>query len=257
MLWEIIMSKVLGIIPSRIGSMRLPRKPLIDIFGKSLIQRTYESCSKSHLVQDFIVATDSQEIFDHVIGFGGKVMMTGDCSSGTLRVIEVAQKFSDYDYFLNIQGDHPLLEVEHIDSLAIKLQCLSQDDFAVVTPIVKFQNYEEVENPNVVKVVFNKEKQALYFSRSIIPYLRDKGVDDYLIKYGWKHLGLYGFNKKAINFIKQCEISDLEVGESLEQLSWLYQGIKIYCVEVEKDVASVDTYQDLQKIRNILNGITK
>lgn len=246
------MFKTLGIIPSRIGSTRLPRKPLADLGGKTLIQRTYESCLKSRLLDECIVATDSEEIYQHVLDFGGKVALTdSDHVSGTSRMLEVVEQNPGYQAYLNIQGDHPLIEMEHIDALIIKLGIESERDI-VVTPVVRFQVYEEVENKNVVKAVFDHEFKALYFSRSIIPFLRDNSSEEYLYRFGWKHLGLYGFTSSVISKIKSLPSSDLEIGESLEQLTWLYHGIPIYCVPVRNDVASVDTYQDLEKIRAIL-----
>ena len=244
------MSKVLGIIPSRIGSVRLPRKPLADLCGKSLIQRTYESCKKSLLLDDVIVATDSQEIYDHVEAFGGKVEMTGEHNSGTSRIIEVADRHPEYQNFINIQGDHPILEIQHIDSLAIHLFTEYDEPF-VITPIFHLTSMEEVLNPSVVKVVFNKQKEALYFSRNRIPFGLIKDVPSDNFPY-WKHLGLYGFNSEALSVIAKLPTSYLEKYESLEQLTWLFNTIKIVCVEVDKDVLSVDVPEDLERVRDLI-----
>jgi 3-deoxy-manno-octulosonate cytidylyltransferase (CMP-KDO synthetase) len=244
--------KVLGIIPSRIGSTRLPRKPLVDLCGKTMVQRTYESCLKSKLISDVIVATDSLEILDHVKSFGGKVMMTGECSSGTMRTIEVAKQFPDYEGFLNIQGDNPILDIEHIDSLIIKMMSLNKGSDIIVTPIVRFKDYSEIDSTTSVKVVMNNKNIALYFSRSKIPHLRESSLDDFVIKYGWKHLGLYGFNKSAIEKITKFNQSPLEQCELLEQLTWVFNEMKVHCVQVENDIISVDTMEDVYKVRKAL-----
>lgn len=240
--------KTLGIIPSRIGSQRLPKKPLLDICGKSLIQRTYESCKKSLLLDNIIVATDSEEIYNHVINFGGKVEMTKEHSSGTARMIEVAERQLYYDAYLNIQGDHPLVDIEHIDSLIIKLQKLQiNKTSSIVTPIVKFKNTNDTKNIHAVKVVINQYNEALYFSRSEIPFVRNTTENVF-----WKHIGLYGFNKFALKDIKDLPISILESVEMLEQLTWLYHGLKIHCIEVNKDVLSVDVLSDLELVKNVI-----
>lgn len=244
------MSKILGIIPSRIGSTRLPRKPLADLCGKSLIRRTYESCKQSLLLDEVIVATDSKEIYDHVEDFGGKVEMTGEHFSGTLRMIEVADRHPGYQGYLNIQGDHPILKTGHIDSLAIKLFSAGEEP-QVITPIFHLSSMEDVLTPSVVKVVFNKKMEALYFSRNRIPFLMMKDMPEDNFPY-WKHLGLYGFNSEALKMIKKLPMSDLEKYESLEQLTWLFNGIKIVCVEVLSDVLSVDVPEDLDKVIELI-----
>lgn len=251
--WGVNVEKILGIIPSRIGSTRLARKPLADICGKSLIQRTYESCLKSKLVTDLIVATDSSEIFEHVYEFGGVAIMTSeDHRSGTSRIIEVAQNMGDvYSGFLNIQGDHPILEAEHIDSLAEKLIANSNKEL-VVTPVYNTHNSWDVFNPNSVKVVMDQHMNAMYFSRSPIPYQRDLTQEDWATMGYWKHLGLYGFTQSAISRIPQLELSYLESSESLEQLTWLHQGVKISCVQVSTDVLAVDTFEDLERVKSML-----
>lgn len=246
------MFRTLGIIPARIGSTRLPKKPLLDFFGKSLIQRTYEAAMKSKLISRVAVATDSEEIEAEVLRFGGIAYLTSaDHPSGTSRLLELAEKFSDYNFYLNIQGDHPLLEIEHLDSLVIKLFDAGNEKPCIVTPVVRFQDWSEIHNPNVVKAVLNQKNEAMYFSRHSIPFVRNEQDKVWLYeKAFWKHLGLYGFNALAVKELKRMASSVLEVSESLEQLSWLYQGMKICCVEVEKDVLSVDTPEDVERVKN-------
>jgi 3-deoxy-manno-octulosonate cytidylyltransferase (CMP-KDO synthetase) len=246
--------KTLGVIPARIGSTRLPRKPILDICGKSLIQRVYQSSLTSMLLSDLIVATDSDEIYSHVKSFGGNAILTSDShQSGTSRVLEVAEKFPDFDCYLNIQGDSIGIKSEHIDSLIIKLDILPKDVPAVTTPIVRFKNYDDVKNKNHVKVVLDKNNKGLYFSRSEIPFLREESIDSFILNYGWKHIGLYGFNQLAVRRIKELKMSFLEKCEMLEQLTWLHDGIEISCIEVGGDIFSVDTAEDIQHVRKLID----
>lgn len=250
------MLKTLGIIPARIGSTRLPRKPLADIDGKSLIQRTYESCKKSNLLDTIVVATDSIEIIKHVNAFGGTAVMTNDHhQSGTLRAIEVAERniTNGFDIFVNIQGDNPILEQQHIDPLIIKLMNNPHKQL-ITTPVFQVNNFVDIFDPNCVKVVMNKDNDALYFSRSPMPFVRDTNKDLWFDKtIFWKHLGIYGFTTPAIVSLKNMKTSKLELSESLEQLTWLYYGMTISCIEVTKDVIAVDVKSDIDKVIAELN----
>lgn len=248
------MSKVLGIIPARIGSTRLKNKPLVDISGKTLIQRTYESCKKSTLLDELVVATDSQEIIKHVTSFGGKALMTNpNHNSGTQRCIEIAERnISNFDIFINIQGDHPILDIEHIDPLVIKL-LNNNSERLIATPIYKISDKEDIFLDSAVKVVVDKDFNAMYFSRSPIPFVRDLSKDKWHNELFYKHIGIYGFTKSAIISIKQLKTSNIERLESLEQLTWLYNGMKISCMEVKKDVLAVDTAADVERVKDFLN----
>ena len=247
--------KILGIIPARLESVRFPQKMLCDIKGKTLIQRTYESASKSSILSKLIVATDSTEIFHNVKKINGDVFLNKKThQSGTSRIMEVIDNFPEYDYYLNIQGDHPIFTAEPIDSMCIKLLEKEKEQFpVVVTPVVKIKEVNDIYNYNSVKVVFNINNEALYFSRNTIPYIREKNEYDVILQSCYfKHLGFYGFNKLAVQKIKEMSMSMLERAEALEQLTWLYHGIKIFCVEVNNDVYSVDLKEDLNNVLRLL-----
>lgn len=245
---------ILGILPARIGSSRLPRKPLADICGKSLVQRAYESCQQSTLVKDFIVATDSAEIYDHVLGFGGRAEFTGEHNSGTSRMIEVAMRHPEYSYVLNLQPDQPFMHSTHIDNVAATLLKKSSD---IVTPVVKITEAlaQDIFNPNAVKVVLDVFDNALYFSRSPLPYTREQKEStwhesgDYL-----KHLGVYGFEFEILETLSRLDQSMLERKECLEQNTWLFYGFQIHCVQVDHDIVAVDTPADLELVRKIFNA---
>lgn len=244
--------KLLGIIPARIGSTRLPKKPLADILGQSLIQRVYESCLKSKLVSDFVIATDSKEIKQHVEDFGGIALMTSNKhESGTARMIEVSKKLFKYVGYLNIQGDNIDLKASHIDLIAEYILKNKYKD-AIATPIYETHSAEDVFNPSNVKAVIDQDNYALYFSRQPIPFIRGLEQEKWPAYGFWKHLGVYGFTSSAIKKIEGLKPSYLEKAESLEQLSWLYAGLKIKCVEVKHDVISIDTPEDLEKAKEAL-----
>lgn len=186
------MIHIIGVIPARYASTRFPGKPLIDIGGKSMIQRVYEQCKKTSVLSDVIVATDDERIAEHVLGFGGKVIMTADShQSGTDRCAEVVSTYQGKcDAVINIQGDEPFIDPKQIELLASAFNDASTQ---IVTLIKKINSEEEVRNPNVVKAIANKNNQAIYFSRSPIPYRRNPGVE---ITY-FKHVGIYGYRKQV------------------------------------------------------------
>jgi 3-deoxy-manno-octulosonate cytidylyltransferase (CMP-KDO synthetase) len=255
-------NKILGVIPARYDSTRLPGKPLADIHGKPMIQWVYERSLEAEL-SDLVVATDDRRIYDTVLSFGGKAVMTlSKHISGTLRVCEVANfaKYAGYNYFINIQGDQPLIEEYTIRMLAINLLSIPEDKDGVMT-LVSAINDDEINNTSVAKVIVDKNGKALYFSRCPIPYQARK-IDvspectsflenrtPYL-----KHLGAYGFTRKALDSISKMSPSYLEQTEKLEQLTWLYEGIPVYTsfgADINK--ASVDTIEDLEKVRRIVS----
>lgn len=254
--------KVLGVIPARYGSSRLPGKPLADIAGKTMIQWVYERALLAEL-DGLVVATDDQRIAKVVESFGGGVVMTSaDHISGTLRMCEVAEmeRFNDYDYFINIQGDQPLIEEYTIRILALNLIGFDPDDIAVLT-LVSSLKKDEILNPSVAKVVTDKNGRALYFSRSAIPYTREEDnishfYTDFLSKKSpyLKHLGVYGFTKQTTNKVKVLKASYLEEAEKLEQLTWLYEGIPVYTAfSTDINKISVDTQEDLNRVREIVS----
>lgn len=242
------MTKILGVIPSRYGSTRFPGKPLADINGKSMIQRVYEQCTQSQSLNDVIVATDDQHIYDHVKQFSGKVMMTSSKhQNGTERCGEVAKKTGDsYDIVINIQGDEPFINPHQVDQLAA---CFSDGYQGIATLVKKIEGREHIDNPNLIKVVFNKQMEALYFSRSPIPYLRNPKSQD--APFYYKHIGIYGYHISALKQIIRLRPSFLETYESLEQLRWLENGYTIRVAETEYESASIDTPEDLERILHL------
>lgn len=247
------MKKIIGLIPARYASSRLPAKPLCLISGKSMIQRVYEQALKSELLSEVIVATDDIRIHDHVLGFGGNCMMTSpEHKNGTERCIAAYQALEKQgrksDFIINIQGDEPFLQPDQLNLLC---NSMLVQEASVYTLITKITNNDELLNPNVVKVVRNHAGKALYFSRSAIPYGRDLLQSEWIKNYDfYKHIGLYGFNTSILNELITLNISSLENAEKLEQLRWLENGFDIHTAITEMDSISVDTPEDLEKAIN-------
>lgn len=245
--------KVLGIIPSRYASSRFPGKPLIDINGKSMIQRVYEQASKTELLTDVVVATDDKRIEKEINHFGGEVMMTSDQHpSGTDRCQEVVEKLElsgvVYDVVINIQGDEPFIEPQQIDEL---ISCFDKPNVQIATLVKNIDDLQELINPNINKVVINKRGEAIYFSRHPIPYFQNLDQNEWLSKHNYfKHIGIYGYRSKILKEITRLNKSKLEIAESLEQLRWLENGYKINVQITEFESLSVDTPEDLSKILN-------
>lgn len=237
------------IIPARYASTRLPGKPLIEINGKPIIQWVYEKASQSKLADMVIVATDDERIFDKVKLFNGEVAMTStDHQCGSDRIAEVLEKYHDIDIAVNVQGDEPLITPESIDD-AIK--SLKDDESADISTLIReIKDEEEVINPNIVKVVFDNNNNAMYFSRSPIPYHRNKGkVKNYA------HIGLYAYKKEALFKMTKLEQSSLELAESLEQLRAIQNGMKIKVSVVDYIPVGIDTKEDVEKFQLIVNQL--
>jgi 3-deoxy-manno-octulosonate cytidylyltransferase (CMP-KDO synthetase) len=242
--------KILGIIPARYASTRFPAKALADIKGKSMVRRVYEQASKAASLSKVVVATDHEKIFDHVKTFGEVVMTSAAHESGTDRCFEALQQLKgDYDYVINIQGDEPYIKPEQIDLLA---SCLVSSDVELATLVKKIADKETLFNPNTPKVIFNKEKEAIYFSRQTIPYLRGIPSDEWLEKKDfYKHIGIYAYRTDILKKITQFKISDLEKAEALEQLRWLENGLKIKIAVTEYESIGIDTPEDLKRIDHL------
>jgi len=253
------MKKVLGVIPSRYASTRFPGKPLVDINGKSMIRRVVEQCQKAEKLDKVIVATDDKRIYDHVLEFGGFAMMTSDShKSGTERCGEVIEKLEDneefFDIVVNIQGDEPFISPAHINKVCDIL--LNDDQAEIGTLAKRITTEEELFNENVVKVVMTEEledeepRDALYFSRHPIPYVRGKKQDEWLANASYfKHIGIYAFNIDEFYEIQEIEHSMLEEAESLENLRWLSHHFTIQVAEIKEDIVGIDTPEDLAKIK--------
>lgn len=237
--------RILGVIPARYKSTRLPFKPLIKLKGKPIIQWVYENASKSRLLDSVLVATDNKKVLDCVYDFGGKGMITSKThKSGTDRIYEVAKKLNP-SIVINIQGDEPFIDHRNIDKIIKFL--LTNKDYDVATLIFKInQDTEEViQNPNIVKVVVDKEFNALYFSRFPIPYNRNKNSIYY-----YKHIGLYGYKMNFLEKFVNMKPSFLENAESLEQLRILENGFKIKTLLTKIDSFSIDTKEDLRDVKS-------
>lgn len=242
------MKKVIAVIPARYGSTRYPGKPLINIGGKTMIQRVYEQVSKSRLIEETIVATDDKRIQDEVIKFGGKVMLTSNKhETGTDRIAEAARRIN-CEVIVNVQGDEPFIDYKVIDS-AIK-PVINDKNLCVSTLATKYIG--NLKDKNKVKVVFDNNNNALYFSRSIIPFdLKNRGEAEY-----YKHIGLYVYRKNFLLKFNKSKQTKIEKAESLEQLRILSMGEKIRIVITKKDSLSIDTISDYNKAKKQVKGKT-
>jgi 3-deoxy-manno-octulosonate cytidylyltransferase (CMP-KDO synthetase) len=236
----------IAIIPARLASTRLPRKVLREIAGQQMITRVYEAARRSPLLQDVIIATDSEEVLQLAQASGWKAQMTSDKHrSGTDRVYEVAQRVAA-DVYVNIQGDEPLARPEHLDALLRPMQ----DPKVMVSTIKTPCPPQDIDNPNAVKVVTDPNGRALYFSRSRIPFDRDKtGAVTY-----FKHLGFYAYRREALDRFCNLPESKLEAAERLEQLRFLDNGIDIYVAETPFNTVGVDTEEDLKKVEAMVRA---
>ena len=231
--------KILCVIPARYASTRLPGKPLADIAGKPMICRVYEQAVQAKSLAGVLVATDDQRVYDAVIQNGGKAMMTAENHpTGTDRLAEVAAAYPDMDLIINVQGDEPLIEPEIIDALAT----VFDEDPALQMATVKtpMSTQAEMQDPNNVKVVTDRNGYALYFSRSLLPYPR--------VPHGrpaYKHIGIYAYKRDFLLRYAQMEPTPLEQTESLEQLRALENGFRIRVIETNRKFIGVDTPEDL------------
>lgn len=241
---------ILGIIPARYGSTRFPGKPLADIDGKTMIQRVYEQCIKSKRLSKVIIATDDERIFNHVKEFGGEAVMTSpQHQSGTDRCAEILKKAGVKDWYavINIQGDEPYIHPEQIDLL-----CSTFDDgqTKISTLVKKISSTDELFNHNNVKVVLNKKNEAIYFSRSPIPYNRNFPEQEWLKHSSYyKHIGIYGYRVETLLEISELAKTNLEVTESLEQLRWIENAYVIKAAITSFDSIAIDTPEDLEKVK--------
>jgi 3-deoxy-manno-octulosonate cytidylyltransferase (CMP-KDO synthetase) len=247
---------VIAIIPARYGSTRLDGKPLLDIGGKPMVRWVYERAKKAKLVRDVMVATDDKRVMSAVERFGGKAVMTSSSHrSGTDRIAEAAGSLNA-DVIVNVQGDEPLIEPEMIDE-AIK-PLLAESSLLISTLKTKIANEEELKDPNVVKVVTDREGFALYFSRYPIPYVRDSsefGVRSSELKTTYyKHIGLYVYRKDFLLKFAKMKPTPLEEAEKLEQLRVLENGYKIKVVQTKYNSIGVDTKEDLEKVRKLFTN---
>ena len=238
---------VIGVIPARYSSTRLPAKALAIIGEKPMIQHVYERCLKSKLLNEILVATDDKRIFDAVINFGGNAVMTSKAhKSGTDRIGEAVKNIK-CDIVVNIQGDEPMIDPRNIDKAIEPL--LNDKMINVSTLCFKISDKKEINNPNVVKVVFDSKGNALYFSRSTIPFNRDNSKTDH-----YKHIGIYVYRKNYLMKLIEIKPTLLELAEKLEHLRILETGEKIMVLETKIDSHSVDTLTDIKNIKKLLKS---
>ena len=246
------MKKVIGVIPARWASSRFEGKVLVAIQGKPMIQHVWEQAQKSKLLKDVIIACDDKRVFHIAQEFGATVIMTSpDHQSGTDRIAEVIGNIKT-DVIVNIQGDEPLINPEVIDALAQAI--VSDESCSMATVIKKITDEKELNDPNVVKVVIDNHKNAIYFSRSAIPFHRDRTSFENFTEVGYyKHLGLYAYTKEFLAIFVELPPSPLEQVEKLEQLRVLEAGYPIKTIETDMETIGVDTPEDLKKVEAIIN----
>ncbi|HLZ16679.1 MAG TPA: 3-deoxy-manno-octulosonate cytidylyltransferase [Cyclobacteriaceae bacterium] len=246
--------KILGIIPARYASSRFPGKPLVDMIGQTMIQRVYLQVRKAKKLSRVIVATDDQRIYNHVLSFGGAACMTSEGHpSGTDRCHEALKKQNEkYDFAVNIQGDEPFIDPGQIDLLCSSLT----ENIELATLIQKIATLEQLHSPGEAKVVINHLHEAIFFSRSPIPYVQKAEQKNWLDKATfYRHVGLYAYRSDILEEITKLAPSLLEGAESLEQLRWIENGFKIKTVETEMEESiCIDTPDDLEKALQILKS---
>lgn len=242
---------ILGVIPARYGSTRFPGKPLAIINGKSMIQRVYEQAQKATALAQVVVATDDARIQEAVNSFGGTVIMTNpEHPSGTDRCQEALSATGPFDIVINIQGDEPFIDPHNIDLLAA---CFENPDTQIATLVKQVEDGETLCNPNKIKVALTRNLNALYFSRTAIPYYRGEAKDWLTQHTYYSHIGIYAYRASVLQEITQLPPSALELTEKLEQLRWLENGYSIKVAITESEAESIDTPEDLEKMLQKLN----
>lgn len=245
--------KCLAIIPARYASTRFPAKPLAMLGGKPIIERVYTQVRRA--VEDVVVATDDERIYDAVCSFGGRAVMTStEHQSGTDRCYEAMTKVGgDYDVIINVQGDEPFIQPEQIESLVACFDDPATDIATLVKPFSESDGIEALENPNSPKVVITRDMKAIYFSRSVIPYMRGVERQEWLTKHTYyKHIGMYAFRSRTLGEITRLEQSSLELSEKLEQLRWLENGYRIGVGITDIETIGIDTPDDLRRAEAFL-----
>ena len=244
--------KFIGIIPARYASTRFPGKPLALLGGKPVIQHVYEKVAA--VLEAAYVATDDERIYDVVKSFGGQVVMTRtDHKSGTDRIEEAIEKIGgEWDVVVNVQGDEPFVAKNQLDTIC---HCFDDPTTQIATLGKPFESMEAVQNPNSPKIVVDNMGFAMYFSRSVIPYVRGKEMSSWLNHYPFlKHLGIYAYRKDVLRQVTQLPQSSLEIAESLEQLRWLQNGFKIKVGTTDVETVGIDTPQDLERAEEFLKA---
>ena len=240
--------KFIGIIPSRYASIRFPGKPLVDLMGKPMIQWVYDSVMDA--LDRLVVATDDERIFNAVTGWGGEALLTSpDHQSGTERCLEAYKNLNEeYDVIINIQGDEPFIHPSQIELLKTAFRNPSTQIATLVKPFSKDDDFENLFNPNTPKVILNSNGHAVYFSRSVVPYIRGKQHSEWLQSHVfYKHIGIYAYKPKVLDEITSLPPSVLEKAESLEQLRWIENGYIIQTMVTNEETIGIDTPEDLER----------
>lgn len=241
------MSKTAIIIPARYGSKRLQGKPLLKVCNKPIIQWVWEKAIQVKSADIVIIATDNKEIYDCAKSFGANVEMTSEHHKcGSDRIVEVAEKYPEFSYIINLQGDEPMINTSCVEEV-IKL--LKEDNNADISTLVSEIKNEDVDDPNMVKCVKDINGYAMYFSRSKIPYERNMGIAKF-----YKHIGIYGYKREALFKMTQFPQPEIEQAESLEQLRALYNGMKIKTSVVEYDAIGIDTIEDFNAFKKLVES---
>lgn len=240
--------KIIAVIPARYEASRFPGKLMQKLGEKTVISTTYENVVKTGLFSDVFVATDSEIIFNEIQSNGGKAVMTGQHETGSDRIAEAVENIK-CDIVVNVQGDEPFLKTEPLKQLMEVFQNDLNKKISLASLKIKLQNQEDIENPNHVKVITNLNGFALYFSRSVIPYHREKSID---AEY-FRHIGVYAFRKEALLKFSRLPMSPLEQLEKIECIRYLENGMKIKMIETDFVGVGIDVPEDLEKARAILN----
>lgn len=240
--------KIIAVIPARYASTRFPAKLMEDLGGKTVILRTYEAAKKSHLFDDVFVVTDSDLIFEEIVSNGGKALMSiKEHESGSDRIAEAVENM-DVDIVVNVQGDEPFINTLALEKLIEVYKNDIEEKVDLASLMFEITEDDDINNPNNVKVVTDQNGFALYFSRSVIPYPREKNVG---VRY-MQHIGIYAFRKQALLDFYSLPMKSLEASEKLEQLRYLEFGKRIKMIETSERSIGIDTLEDLEKARNML-----
>ncbi|WP_407481641.1 3-deoxy-manno-octulosonate cytidylyltransferase [Elizabethkingia meningoseptica] len=241
--------KVIAVIPARYNSTRFPGKLMEMLEDKTVISTTYKNVEETGLFDDVFVATDSEIIFEEVTRNGGKAVMTGEHETGSDRIAEAVQNI-DCDIVINVQGDEPFLKKEPLSQLIKVFENDPNAEISLASLKIKLQHFDEVQNPNNVKVITDNNGFALYFSRSVIPYPREESVKT---EY-FKHIGVYAFRKQALLDFAGLQQEPLEIAEKIECIRYLEYGMKIKLLETDFIGVGIDTPDDLKKAKEIIAG---
>ena len=247
-----VQRKILGVIPARFGSTRFPGKALANVDSRTMLQHVYERVSMARYLQNVIIATDDDRIYNEARRFGARVQMTrADHLSGTDRVAEVASAFEDVELVVNIQGDEPLIDPDAIDMAVLPL--LEEPAIPMGTLKKRIEDPRELTDPNVVKVVTDRFENAIYFSRATIPYMRETGLNNTPISF-FKHIGLYVYRREFLLRYAALPVGPLEQTERLEQLRALENGFRIRVVETDYESFGIDTPDDLERVQALIRA---